>query len=154
MPLHFAYGSNMSRALMRAHCPRSRPLGIAVLDHHRFIVMAEGYASVVPAPGQEVHGVLWRLSPRDVAALDAYESLDTGLYRACLLPVRHAGSVTPARVYIGRSSQQGRSRPGYMECVLAAAHDWNLPRPYIDALAQWAPGSIETPHQPEISERR
>ena len=40
MPLHFAYGSNMSCALMRQHCPQARPLGTAVLTHHRFIAMA------------------------------------------------------------------------------------------------------------------
>jgi hypothetical protein len=57
MPVHFAYGSNMSRALMREHCPQARALGTAVLDHHRFIVMAEGYASVVSRPGHAVHGV-------------------------------------------------------------------------------------------------
>ena len=80
MPLYFAYGSNMSRALMRRHCPHARPLGTAVLDHHRFIVMADGYASIVRHPGHEVHGVLWQLTPRDVDALNAYESIDTGLY--------------------------------------------------------------------------
>ncbi len=31
MTLHFAYGSNMSRALMRARCPRREALGVATL---------------------------------------------------------------------------------------------------------------------------
>jgi hypothetical protein len=30
----------MSCALMRQHCPQARPLGTAVLTHHRFIAMA------------------------------------------------------------------------------------------------------------------
>jgi hypothetical protein len=38
--LHFAYGSNMSCALMRQHYPQARPLGTLVLTHHRFIAMA------------------------------------------------------------------------------------------------------------------
>ena len=138
MPLYFAYGSNMSRALMRRHCPHARPLGTAVLDHHRFIVMADGYASIVRHPGREVHGVLWPLSPRDVDALNAYESIDTGLYCRRVHPVRHAGGVASALVYIGRSSRPGRPRPGYLACVLAAARDWDLPRSYTNALARWA----------------
>ena len=40
MPLHFAYGSNMSCALMPQHYPQARPLGTLVLTHHRFIAMA------------------------------------------------------------------------------------------------------------------
>ena len=139
MPVHFAYGSNMSRALMRGHCPQARALGTAVLDHHRFIVMAEGYASVVSRPGHAVHGVLWQLTPRDVGALNAYERIDSGLYRICFRPVRHAGGVALALVYIGRSFRSGRPKPGYLECVLAAARDWGLSRSYVDTLARCAP---------------
>ncbi|HXW23776.1 MAG TPA: gamma-glutamylcyclotransferase family protein, partial [Xanthobacteraceae bacterium] len=87
MTLHFAYGSNMSRALMQRRCPGARALGPARLDGWRFTIMREGYASIVPAAGAAVHGVAWRLSPRDLAALNAYESLDRGLYLRRVLPV-------------------------------------------------------------------
>ena len=88
MTLHFAYGSNMSRALMQPRCPSARALGLAELMGYRFIISADGYASVLRAPGARVHGLLWRLGARDLAALNAYESLATGLYRAETLPVR------------------------------------------------------------------
>ena len=87
MTLHFAYGSNMSRALMQRRCPGARALGPARLDGWRYVVMHEGYASVAPAPGVAVHGVVWRLSPRDLAALNAYENLASGLYVRRVLPV-------------------------------------------------------------------
>ena len=90
MTLYFAYGSNMSRAPMRARCPSARDVGTATLAGHRLIVTSDGYASVVPEPGGTVHGLVWRLAPRDLAALNAYESLDTGLYRIATLPVRLA----------------------------------------------------------------
>src|SRR4029078_11524669 len=76
MTLYFAYGSNMSRAPMQVRCPTAREVGTATLAGHRLIITADVYASVVPEPGGIVHGLLWRLGPRDVAALDAYESLD------------------------------------------------------------------------------
>src|SRR4051812_19346891 len=92
--LHFAYGSNMDRVLMRANCPSARPLGTAILRDHRFIIAACGYASVERRNGACVRGVLWRLTPRDVGALDRYESVATGLYdrdtRAVQGPMRRA----------------------------------------------------------------
>jgi gamma-glutamylcyclotransferase (GGCT)/AIG2-like uncharacterized protein YtfP len=139
MPLYFAYGSNMSRALMRQHCPLSAPVGCAELDQHRFIVTADGYASIVASPAHTVHGVLWQLDAGDVAALDAYEGVDVGLYRSEMVSVRHAAGTTQAMVYIGRNGQPGAPKPGYLELVLEAASDWNLPRAYTAALARWAP---------------
>ena len=75
--LHFAYGSNMDPASMRRRCPTAVAMGRARLNDWRFIVTRDGYASIVRAPGAVVHGVLWRLGPRDLAAINAYE---TGRY--------------------------------------------------------------------------
>ena len=73
--LHFAYGSNMHRAIMRRHAPGAAPIGVAELADHRFIITADGYASVERALGQTVHGVLWRLTPRDRVTLDGWENV-------------------------------------------------------------------------------
>jgi len=140
MTLHFAYGSNMSRALMRPRCGAAREIGTGVLEGYRFIITADGYASVLPAPGGIVHGLVWRLTPRDLAALDAYESLDTGLYRAVTLPVRIGSAHAPALVYVGRSRLPGRPRPGYLADVVAAARELGFPPPYVRALGRWAAG--------------
>ena len=79
MTLHFAYGSNMSRALMQARCPRAEAIGTATLSGWRFLINPEGFGSIAPHPGERVYGVLWRLSARDLAAINAYESVDSGL---------------------------------------------------------------------------
>jgi hypothetical protein len=139
MTLHFAYGSNMSRALMRLRCPTAMALGAAVLPDWRFVVTSDGYASIEPCPGARVHGVLWRLGVRDLAAVNAYESVGTGLYRRRLLAVRRGGAHAAALVYVGRRPRAGRPRPGYMDIVVAAARDWDLPARYIRALERWAP---------------
>src|SRR5215831_10382275 len=139
MTLYFAYGSNMSRAPMRARCPSAREVGTATLAGHRLIVTSDGYASVVPEPGGVVHGLLWRLAPRDVAALNAYESLDTGLYRVVTLPVRAGARQVSAMVYVARTDTPGLPRPGYLEAVLAAARELQLPNEYVAALARWLP---------------
>lgn len=136
--LHFGYGSNMSRASMRLRCPNARDVGPAVLEDHRFLISTDGYATVVPEPGARVHGLLWRLTSRDLAALNAYERLDTGLFRARILPVRHGTGRVAALVYTGRSRTAGRPRPGYLELVVAAARDLGLPHAYVRELARFA----------------
>ncbi|MGB6535925.1 MAG: gamma-glutamylcyclotransferase family protein [Xanthobacteraceae bacterium] len=135
--LHFAYGSNMDRALMRAHAPMASPLGVAVLADHRFITSADGYASVEPARAHMVYGVLWQLTARDRVMLDAWENLAAGLYRARYLPVRRPPWQRPALVYVARVRGPGRPKPGYMELVLTAARGWNLPPDYVASLEIW-----------------
>ena len=136
--LHFAYGSNMSAALMRHRCPGARLEGGASLPGYRFIIMQSGYASVVPAPGSSVRGLLWRVTPRDVAALNAYENLDGGLYRAVTMAVASHRRRRAALVYIGCDRICGRPRPGYLDIVIEAARDAGFPPRYLDCLRHWA----------------
>ncbi len=152
MTLYFAYGSNMSRAPMRARCPTAREIGTATLAGHRLIITADGYASVAPEPGGIVHGLLWRLTPRDIAALNAYESLDTGLYRIATLPVRAGARRVAAMVYVARSRTPGLPRPGYLEAVLAAARELELPGDYLAALARWHASGLRPPRGPDAGE--
>jgi hypothetical protein len=137
--LHFAYGSNMHRAVMHKHAPAAVPLGAARLMNYRFIITADGYASVEPAQAQTVHGLLWRLTPRDRVTLDAWENIAGGLYRAETLPVLEAGRRRPALVYVARRRPIGLPKPGYMEVVVAAGRALELPAEYIAALQLWLP---------------
>ena len=139
MILYFAYGANMERAAMRKRCGTAVPLGPAALRGWRYVI-AQGYGSVAPASGVCVHGVLWRLTPRDLAALNAFESLDSGLYRRALLTVEAGTQRVRALVYVGRQRGRRRAMPGYQERIVAAAEDWRLPPRYIAALARLAPG--------------
>jgi gamma-glutamylcyclotransferase (GGCT)/AIG2-like uncharacterized protein YtfP len=152
MTLYFAYGSNMSRAPMRARCPTAREAGTATLAGHRLIITSDGYASVVPEPGGIVYGLLWRLAPRDLAALNTYESLDTGLYRIVTLPVRAGTRQVPAMVYLARTRTPGPPRPGYLEAVLAAARELELPADYVAALARWLPSAPRGRRAPDAGE--
>ena len=138
--LHFAYGSNMDRAVMRKHAPAAIVAGVASLPDYRFMITADGYASVAPARAETVHGVLWRLTPRDRVTLDLWESVSSGQYRAAMLPVKLlGGSRTVSLVYLGHSGAAGRPKAGYMELVLAAARAWQLPDAYVSSLQRWLP---------------
>ena len=136
MPLYFAYGSNIDRATMAGHCPAADALGVARLPNHRFFIARAGYASIEPRPGSEVWGVLWQVSERELAALDAYENVAGGLYRRAPMPVRRDRESLRAFVYVARDARPGRPRPGYQEdLVLKPAREWGFPDSYCDELA-------------------
>ena len=124
---------------MARRCGGAMPLGPAVLRGWRYVI-AEGYGSVAPAPGMCVFGVLWRLTPRDLAALNIFESLDSGLYRRAMLTVELGGERARALVYVGRKGGRRGAMPGYQERIVAAAEEWRLPKRYIAELRRLAPG--------------
>jgi hypothetical protein len=136
--LYFAYGSNMDRAAMTARCPQVRPVGVAALPGWRFFIGVDGWGSVDPAPGETVHGVLWALTARDCAALHSYELLHKGLYGMRTLPVRRGSRRVPAMAYVLRRRIPGTPKPGYIELIVRAARDWDLPERYVASLARRA----------------
>lgn len=153
MPLYFAYGSNMCLDQMARRCPASRPVGLARLMRHRFVVMPEGWASVARAPRGEVWGLVWELAHADVPALDRYESVGTGLYSKVVQNILAspgkggAGGPRRALVYVGRPGEGGVPQPGYMEGILAAANSLGLPQAYCASLESFLPkASRKAPH--------
>jgi hypothetical protein len=134
--LHFAYGSNMDRLMMGWRCPGAQFVGKAVLHGHRFIIMQHGLGTIVPARGGVVHGVLWRLTPRNLAALHAYENIAAGLYRTATMVVMADRRRVPALVYIASNRVLGKPKSGYMEVVTSAARDIGLPPTYVRGLAR------------------
>lgn len=143
MPLYFAYAANMDRNAMLRRCPHSRPLGRARLARHRFIIMSDGFASVVPDRAASVHGVLWELALADVRALDAFEGVAKGLYAKRYLPVlREPFGSAHALLYVGRETREGPPRRDYLASALAAARDFALPAAYIAFLQSIADAGL------------
>ena len=103
---------------MRARCPGASALGTATLAGWRFVINPDGYGSIAPQPGGIVHGVLWRLTARDLAAINAYENVAGGLYVRRMLPVLHDGSAHTALIYIATRQGEGTPRPGYIAIVV------------------------------------
>jgi gamma-glutamylcyclotransferase (GGCT)/AIG2-like uncharacterized protein YtfP len=143
MPLYFAYGLNMDVAGMAQRCPRSTPLGLARLPRHRFIITTDGYASVTRDPRESVHGVLWDCALGDIRTLDKFEELASGLYIKINQPVVVEGGAKRALIYVGRSAQVGKPRPGYLESVVAAAKERALPEAYIASLNRFLSKPIQ-----------
>lgn len=136
----FAYGTNMSRPDMARRAPGARPLGVGRLDRHRLVVTSAGYLAVKAAPAGIVHGVVWRLGPRDLARLDAYEGIGPGRYRRRLLTVRLPGGAQACFVYHGAGMREGARllRRPFVEAVLGPAMTWNLPAAALAGLRRLA----------------
>jgi Gamma-glutamyl cyclotransferase, AIG2-like len=138
MTLYFAYGSNMQRRAMKARCPGAVAIGPAWLDNYRFFIGIDGWGSVKPARGHKVYGIVWRLTPRDIAALHAYELLHKGLYDVRHLPARLGARRVSAMIYLLRRRAPGKPKPGYVEMIAAAARGWKLPERYIRSVERWS----------------
>jgi gamma-glutamylcyclotransferase (GGCT)/AIG2-like uncharacterized protein YtfP len=143
MKRYFAYGSNMDPEQMGARCPGAVLEGVGALRGYRFLITETGFGSVVPDPESTVHGVVWRLLPGDEAALDAYEGVESGLYRKITARVQLASPAesVEAMLYVATTDRPGRPKPGYLEKVLEAARHHGLPPAYLEELARWLPKS-------------
>jgi hypothetical protein len=148
MPLYFAYGSNMDLAAMAERCPASRPVGVARLPRHRFVIAREGYATVARDPRRTVWGILWDLALADVPALDRYEGIASRLYVKMAQPVLSERGPRRAMIYLARSTAPGPARPGYLEDVLIAAEAAGLPAVYRKEIARLLPPATTRAAEP------
>jgi hypothetical protein len=151
MTLYFAYGSNMARDQMALRCPGAAVLGTARLDHWRFAITRNGYATIRRVSGGRVYGVLWRVTSRCLMTLNAYECLDAGWYRRATIAVKGERGTHRALVYLGGSTGTASPLPGYQDGIIVpAARDWGFPAPYLAELERFivsawrAPGPMET----------
>jgi hypothetical protein len=144
MPLYFAYGANMDIAAMARRTPGGKPLGMARLVRHRFVITEHGYASVIRDPASLVYGLLWELPIGDIRTLDRFEEIDRGLYVKIEQPVITANGARRALVYVGTGKPGGVPRAGYLEDLLRAAAEIGLPERYRAAMAMHGKASAAT----------
>jgi gamma-glutamylcyclotransferase (GGCT)/AIG2-like uncharacterized protein YtfP len=134
--LYFAYGSNMDLAQMQ-RAPDAIPLEPAVLRGYRFLINRAGWATVVPAPGGIVRGLLWNVSDRTMAALDSYEGVDEGLYTRSSVEVERGSAVERALIYLAADATPGTARRAYIASIIAAARAIEAPEDYLAELEEF-----------------
>ena len=140
--MYFAYGSNLSQAQMGVRCPAAKVLGVAVLEGHRLSFTAfsrlwsGGVADVVETVGHKVWGLLYELTPEDLAALDTYEGYPH-LYDRRLLHVTQEvhHSAVEAWVYFVASKQDFVTPSAEYQAVLVeCAKQFGFPQEYVTDL--------------------
>jgi gamma-glutamylcyclotransferase (GGCT)/AIG2-like uncharacterized protein YtfP len=136
--VYFAYGSNMDAAQMAVRCPGAVLLGRARLEGWAWRIGARGYATIVREPGACVHGLLWRLAPAHVEALDRYEGVAAALYaKERLAVLDEGGEEREALAYVASDARPGVPVVGYLERIVAAARAHGLPPEHVAVLERW-----------------
>jgi phage replication-related protein YjqB (UPF0714/DUF867 family) len=135
---YFAYGSNVCVEQMAQRCPDAGDPRPAVLSDHDWLINERGVATVEPATGNVVHGVLWRLSDDDLATLDSAEGVPVR-YRRDRLTVHTDDGPKHAWVYIDHRVTPGPPRPGYLPKIINGAVHHGLPHTWIQFLHRWDP---------------
>lgn len=125
----FAYGSNLDQVRMRTRCRGEvRVVGAAWLGDHRldFVGASQswgghGVATVTPAPGERVPGLLYALGPRALARLDRHEGLGVAYGRGARLVLQGDAVALSAEVYVHLDRGGVRApSPEYVGLILGA----------------------------------
>lgn len=133
--IYFAYGSNLDPGQMARRCPDCQYVGTARAEGRQFLIMSRGYATIIPAEGRTVHGVVWTLTPEDETRLDHYEGVAKGsYYKATVAITLETGETCEAMTYIAAETRSGPPNAGYLECIVAAAEGHGLPADYVAEL--------------------
>jgi gamma-glutamylcyclotransferase len=104
--IYFAYGSNLDTKQMRARCASARVDARAVLRNHALAFggfsarWGGSVATLVPAQGAQVEGLLYVLQPVDLRALDCYEGHPFRYRRARFAVTDENGRRLCAEVYL------------------------------------------------------
>ncbi len=135
MTQYFSYGANMDPVHMAEHSPGAVRLGHAILRGRAFGIAAGHYGTVRTEAGSSVHGVLWRLTPEDEAALDAFEGIAKGFYRKDSVEVvNDAGESVTAMIYLPVDDSPGSPSRRYLERIIEIATQLEFPDAYLQRL--------------------
>lgn len=150
MKYYFAYGSNMNLDQMAHRCPDAEVVGRAVLKDYRLVFRGNrngnGVASVVPDPGKEVQGLLWKITPRCEQSLDFYEGYPRLYGKEEIKVQTKTGEVAKVAVYIMNEPYQ--SQPAipseyYLKGILDGCRQNHLPQKDVRRAAEETKKELE-----------
>ncbi len=139
---NFAYGSNLKLDYIRDYCPSATFVMRAYLpnfhiEFRRFSTdLQGGISSIIEAPGEMVHGVIYDIPEAEILELDVLEDIPLGLYRRDSFLVlgedREWHSAELYRVV----TPTGPYKPAtqYIGWMIEGARQHNLDPAYIDHL--------------------
>jgi gamma-glutamylcyclotransferase (GGCT)/AIG2-like uncharacterized protein YtfP len=136
---HFGYGSNLDIGFLKQYCPSAKYFMKAYLPNFevQFRFWSEtrngGISTIIPVPGELVHGVIYDVSVEDIEELDIIESVPQGLYkRETFKVLGEDGKWYNADLY-RVSNPMGPYTPSksYVELMLKGAREHRLSADYI-----------------------
>ena len=135
--LYAAYGSNMDPEQMLERCPHSPAAGSGWLVGWRLTFGGEEHGwdgalpMVVPDSSGQVFVALYDMSPHDFAALDYWESANTGLYTKVRLRISTLDGEVLAWVYALNGFEGGLPSARAIGLIADAAQAAGAPEDYV-----------------------
>ena len=119
--LYIAYGSNLNLEQMKYRCPTAEMVGATVLRNWQLRLRGGNHSAVATIErrkGSKVPVLVWRIQPKDEAALDCYEGWPH-LYRKKTLRITINGKRVYAMVYIMNEAHHPYGMPsmGYLSTI-------------------------------------
>lgn len=126
--IYFAYGSNLHLEQMMERCPDAEPLTQAILYGYR-LTYRRGVATIEKADRKDrVYGALYRISKRDLKALDIYEGYPYLYYRDVVqVEAKGMGLVRAITYKMHKHFEFSPPRAGYYEIIQEGYRNWGLP---------------------------
>lgn len=127
---------------MSETCPGAEPVMRAELANHRIEFrrysndLRGGLSTIMPAPGEMVPGVLFRVPRTEIEALDLLEDVDKGLYRReSHLVLGADGAWHRAELYrVARPRGPFAPSPRYVGWMIEGAVEHGLDTKYVEGL--------------------
>lgn len=141
---YFAYGSNLSRAVMQSRAGQILDAQLGRLENHELLFNKKvrggsAEANIQPARGKSVFGVLYKLTDAALRSLDRATSVPDHYRRIQLNIFDSEGNKINAQAYIASKVGKGlRPTPLYLQTLLDGASEHGLPEDYIAAVKKAA----------------
>lgn len=122
MTLYFAYGSNLNATQMATRCPDAHLLGVGQLPGYRLafagqsVTWGGGVATVIQDSQHSVNGLIWRITPQDLATLDRCEG-HPWAYQRQRLSVNLKGRRRQVQVYVKPEPELTRPSLAYFRVI-------------------------------------
>ncbi len=137
MTLYAAYGPNMDPHLMSERCPHSPLESTGWLQGWRLTFGGEEFgwdgalATIVEDPLEQVFVALYDVTDDDVATLDDWESVSTGLYLKTRVRVVTMNGEQLAWTYVLGAYEGGLPSASYLGLLADAADAAGAPADYV-----------------------
>jgi cation transport regulator ChaC len=145
---YFAYGSNLSRAVMQSRAGQILDAQPGRLENYELLFNKKvrggtGEANIQPARGKLVLGVLYRLTEAALRSLDRNTGVPAHYRRIEVSAQDGSGNKVNAQAYIASKVEKGlRPATHYLQTILDGAAENGFPEDYMAMLRKAAGASM------------
>ena len=133
--LYAAYGSNLNVEQMRYRCPEAKIIGTAAIPDYQLMFKGSktgSYLTIEKDEGSEVPVGIWRVTGRDIEALDFYEGYPSFYYKKSFILPCSDGRRHRVFAYIMHEDRPlGVPANWYVNTCLRGYSDFNLDKRYL-----------------------